>query len=493
MVQLSSELEASLREFAAAGPAELRENGARVAPLSTLSWEVRGNGDKPLLHLWSENHNLTRRVLAITDHSEQRLALAVECFGRSKPDRLEFLRIEFDRSERELSREAFAQSIGRLCEHEFPDETLESITTAADLEHSLSGNYVRGVLRRGREEWAMFAAPEAGAGEDPARCLTFALLWLDRLRQGASRKNVVGVRLLLPKSGAAPVAHLLSALHPELRLQLFERDPVLERLVRVEPSEVANFTSWIVPVREAQSLLDRARQEIDSLLPASRQAISLHPSVSGKEVVVRFRGLACLRWHESGIYFGARELNTKLERGRAAAVQQLFRELELRRHPLASDTRHSLYRTQAERWLEFLVREDVTRIDATFDPRYAYAQILAGSAGEHSILDVLSLTRAGRLAILELKTAEHPVFLLQAAKYWLSIRRHLAQGDFERHGYFPGIALQPTVPIVYLVAPCLRFHPATGILLKYLHPQLEVVRVGLAESWRRGLCVVLRQ
>jgi len=62
-----------------------------VAPLSTLSWEVRGNSEKPLL-LWSENHNLTRRVLAITDHSEQRLALAVECFGRSRPDRLESLR-----------------------------------------------------------------------------------------------------------------------------------------------------------------------------------------------------------------------------------------------------------------------------------------------------------------------------------------------------------------------------------------------------------------
>jgi hypothetical protein len=101
---------------------------------------------------------LTRRVLAITDHSEQRLALAVECFGRSKPDRLEFLRIEFDRSER---REAFAQSIHRLSEHEFPDETLESVGTAQDLEHSLSGNYVRGVLRRGREAWAMFAVPDA--------------------------------------------------------------------------------------------------------------------------------------------------------------------------------------------------------------------------------------------------------------------------------------------------------------------------------------------
>jgi hypothetical protein len=56
-MQLSAELECYLREFAAAGPAELRKNGARVAPLSTLSWEVRGHGEQPLLHLWSENHN----------------------------------------------------------------------------------------------------------------------------------------------------------------------------------------------------------------------------------------------------------------------------------------------------------------------------------------------------------------------------------------------------------------------------------------------------
>jgi hypothetical protein len=339
----------------------------------------------------------------------------------------------------------------------------------------------------------MFAVPQSEAGEDPARCLTFALLWLDRLRQNASRKNVAGVRLLLPQSGAAPVAHLLSALHPALRLQLFERDPVLERLVRVEPSEAANFTSWIVAVREAQSLLDRARQEIDALLPASRQAISLHPNVPAKEVVVRFRGIACLRWRESGIYFGARVLNSKLEPGTAAAVQ-LFRELELRRHPLASDPRHVLYRTQAERWLEFLVRENVTRIDATLDSRLAYSQILAASPGEHGILDVLSVTRAGRLAILELKVVEHPVFLLQAAKYWLCVRRHLEQGDFARYGYFPGLMLQTQPPIVQLIAPSLlRFHPATGILLKYLHPQIEVTRVGLAESWRRGLRVVLRQ
>ena len=82
---------------------------------------------------------------------------------------------------------------------------------------------------------------------------------------------------------------------------------------------------------------------------------------------------------------------------------------------------------------------------------------------------------------------------MQAAKYWLRVRRHLEQGDFARYGYFPGLTLQNRPPIVQLIAPSLRFHPVTGILLKYLHPQIEVTRVGLAESWRRGLCVVLRQ
>jgi hypothetical protein len=103
------------------------------------------------------------------------------------------------------------------------------------------------------------------------------------------------------------------------------------------------------------------------------------------------------------------------------------------------------------------------------------------------------VTRSGRLAILELKATEDPVFLLQSAKYWLRIKRHLEQDDFSRHGYFPGLTFQPQAPLIYLVAPALRFHPATAILLRHLHPQIEVVRVGLAESWRRGLCVVLRQ
>jgi hypothetical protein len=72
-VDLSAELQASLKEFTADGAIEIRENGGRVAPFRGLSWELRGGAEKPLLHLWSENYNLRHPVLAITDHSDQRL------------------------------------------------------------------------------------------------------------------------------------------------------------------------------------------------------------------------------------------------------------------------------------------------------------------------------------------------------------------------------------------------------------------------------------
>ena len=61
-MEFLSELQASLREFVASGAVELHENGGRVASLSGVCWEVRGSGEKPLLHLWSEQLNLTRRV-----------------------------------------------------------------------------------------------------------------------------------------------------------------------------------------------------------------------------------------------------------------------------------------------------------------------------------------------------------------------------------------------------------------------------------------------
>jgi hypothetical protein len=73
------------------------------------------------------------------------------------------------------------------------------------------------------------------------------------------------------------------------------------------------------------------------------------------------------------------------------------------------------------------------------------------------------------------------------------VRQHQLQGDFSRYGYFVGLELQRKPPLLYLVAPGLRFHPATETILRYLSDDIEVLRVGLNESWRGGLQVVFRQ
>jgi hypothetical protein len=134
-----------------------------------------------------------------------------------------------------------------------------------------------------------------------------------------------------------------------------------------------------------------------------------------------------------------------------ALSSELFRQMTMQRYSLVSGTRHRPYRGHAERWLEFLVRIDVTSVDSALGPR----------------------------------------LLSQVLKDWLRVQRHLEQGDFAR--YFSGVELQSVPPMVCLVAPALRFQPATAILLRYLSPQAEAARVGLAESRRRGRCVVRRQ
>jgi hypothetical protein len=386
-----------------------------------------------------------------------------------------------------------ARNFARASTASFPNSFLMNAWNRSRLRPISSTRFratMRGLLRNGSSYWAVLAVPHGETTEPAENSLTFGLLWLDRAREVVRRGFVAGLRLIVPKGTSGGVAHHTLALRPQSNIEVYELDALQESVSRVDPRSAGNLETWLVPCREAQSLLDQAKARIESIVARFPQAITVHPAVPSREVWLRFRGLAFARWDDGNVFFGSGDPRRKLTSASEPAFLQLLNELELRRHPLASETRHSLYRQQAERWLESIVRKDVTRVDAALDSRFVYAQLFASSYG---ILDVLGVTRAGRLAILELKVTEHIHLPLQAADYWLRIRRHLLQGDFPRYGYFAGIELQSAPPIVYLVAPSLRFHPTTDALLRHLSPEMEVVRVGPAESWRRGLRVVMRQ
>jgi hypothetical protein len=492
---LTADIEGRLRKFDDATSVEVLESGVRIATVESFAWDLRGTPAKPVLSVHSEQFNLTLRIVGILAESDDRLALSFERFGKGRPGKIEFVRIDFERPAREIAREEFRLRLGRILAERFPDETLEGpLLVGPDLEHSLSPNYVRGVMQGSLGRWALLAVPDSETAATSANSLTFGLLWLSRVRETIHEGHVMGLRLIVAKGAGKKLLHLAKALSSSIALEVYEFERRSESLFQVDPDLAGNRDSWLIANRARQALVDSAATEVDPIVAVAPKAIALHPDPHNSEIILRFRGLAFARWENHVVFFGRDgDLRKRLTPSSHAEFKQLLHDLESYRHELATSTRHPLYRAQPERWLETIVRSDVTRIDARFDPRFVYTQLFANSGTERSILDILTVTTSGRLAIIELKTSEHIHLPLQAADYWIRVCRHLEQGDFQNCGYFPYIELQKLPPLVFLVAPALHFHPTTGLLQRYLASSMEVACVGLAEGWRRGLRVVMRQ
>jgi len=143
-----------------------------------------------------------------------------------------------------------------------------------------------------------------------------------------------------------------------------------------------------------------------------------------------------------------------------------------------------------------------SRVIPRLDPLHVYAQVPAiAGASDRGLLDLLGVTADGRLAVIELKADEDLHFALQGLDYWIRVRHHHLQnadaatglGEFQRYGYFVGVELSPLAPRLYLVAPALRVHPATEIVLRYLSPRVEWHLLALDERWRSQIRVVWRK
>lgn len=187
-------------------------------------------------------------------------------------------------------------------------------------------------------------------------------------------------------------------------------------------------------------------------------------------------------------------------------LRELVARLFERRHGGGSP-KDVLYRMAPEAWLESALRQNIGPLTdgqgslARFDPAHVYAQVPAFQAGDRGMLDLLTVTADGRLAVLELKANEDMHFALQGLDYWMRVRWHHLQtvdsstglGTFQRHGYFGGVRLSAEAPRLYLVAPSLRVHPATEVVLRFVKPEVEWTLLGLHEHWRRTMKVITRK
>ena len=147
-----------------------------------------------------------------------------------------------------------------------------------------------------------------------------------------------------------------------------------------------------------------------------------------------------------------------------------------------------------ERWLESLVTHNVAAIDSRLQRAAdVYSQVPAFSASDRAMIDVLTVTHDGRLAVLELKAEEDIHLPLQGIDYWARVNQHHSRGEFRRFGYFARTELLAEPPLLLLVAPALHVHPATDTLLRYLAPEIDCTLVGIDENWREGVKAVFRK
>ena len=493
----AKELSAALAALRERGQVEVREDGELLAALVNPELELREQGGRLLLSLWSGEATLVRRIESVLAQTEDRIELAVQKFGKARPGRLELRSRDVPLDPGRLTREQFRARFRELLAGQFPDEDVLSLTTAPDLKRSLSGNYARGVQARGREARAVLGVPPTENSASTDAALACALLWLDWARERNPKKHVAGLRLFLPEGRSAVTCHRLQALSRDLPLELYEFDWARERVRRVDPRDAGNLDSRLVPRREVERLQAEAARAGEPFGLGEQETRS--PGVDAvavpgtRAVSWRFRGLEFARY-EAGMVRVVGDSGELIAAGaRPNLIARRLEDLRRFRQPDPPDARHPLYRAQAERWLESMILQDPERIQPRLDPRFVYSQVPAFSFTDRAVLDLLGATRDGQLVVLELKVDEDLQLLPQALDYWLRVRWHREQGDLESLGYFPGLPLADRLPLLYLVAPGLRFHPATETLLRFVSREVEVVRVGLNENWRQGLRVLFRQ
>jgi hypothetical protein len=143
-----------------------------------------------------------------------------------------------------------------------------------------------------------------------------------------------------------------------------------------------------------------------------------------------------------------------------------------------------------ERTLEIQIRSGIEALDATLRAKPVHGQVLTFSAGDRDLIDLLAVSAAGGLAVLELKVTEDIHLPLQALDYWMRVAWHARKGELNH--LFPGIPLDSKPPRLLLIAPAMSFHSTNATVLSYFSPGIEVERIGINEGWRQGVRVVMR-
>ena len=390
--------------------------------------------------------------------------------------------------------EMLAVAAGEL----LPHAKVERVALSPGMRRGQPGRYARIILRAGQRRIAVTATVALSDARNIDSLFSSTLLWLNRLQQKTRPPYTEKLWLCVerPSREAARERHAL--LRDEIRslIELFEIDdewrtivlvPILDREA-LWRKRLARF-----PPVQQQERSESAR----AIVELSPHAIDAVTARNGE--TLRYHGLSFARMRsvlgQERVWFGIEGWRRRLlVEANGAEWDVLLDELAEHRNARARDRHHSLYRSASEAWLESILRRDITRLDPGLIIAPLHAQFRTASGGPSGArpIDLLGLRTDGRLVVIELKASEDREHVFQGVDYWRRVEAHRRRGHITRAKLFGHRAISNESPLVYLVAPTLRFHRTFATLARTVAPDIEIYRFDINEDWRGGVRVMRR-
>ena len=361
------------------------------------------------------------------------------------------------------------------------------------------GRYARIILRRPHERIAVTATVAQSDARNVDSLFSSALLWFNRVSQSSKKPFIEKLLMIVEHQilEAARQRHVLLREDLQRRIELLEIDDEWQAIEATRPWARKNLwrkrLARFPPVNEGEAL-DRA-QEIISFAP---HAIDSVASRHGQ--TLRYYGLPFARLRRvlgrDRLWFGIEGSRRRLLADyHGEDWKKLLLDLEEHRSVEAADRRHWFYRAAGEAWLESILRRDISKLDPGLIVAPLHAQFRTSHGGPTGArpIDLLALRHDGRLVVIELKVNEDREHVFQGVDYWRRVEAHRRRGHISAAKLFGEREISDESPLVYLVAPTLRFHPSFRTLAKTIAPDIEVYRFDINEDWRAGVRVVRRE
>jgi len=488
-----SRLKYEIELFLLAGEFDLFEEETLISKSDARSAAVEVSYGKVILSCWGDGWSRSWRVISCELSDE---LLTLECAKQMGLKRCA-LTLSRGVGVRQVAqaRKEFARKLAAMIEANLPGLRVEQAVTARNDRRHLSGVHARLIIRDRARRFAGLGVSEGELQPNIDAALGAGLIWLDELRRRSG--SVEGLMIFAPRCDT--IAVRLTAISDARKVALFRVNETRNTIDPVSPFDQGDLNdSFRKAARRAHwprpgMLPPDSAMLVESVRRLAPDHIETHHR--GAWVALSISGLEVARvWiNRRRVEFGTGDTRIKLDHRNEGELQKLIGQTISRRRPESRFRNEMMFRFQPERWLESILTREVTAIDATLDPRFAYSQVPTYRGEQRTFIDLLAATREGRLVVMELKVSEEPEFPFQALDYWLRVEWHRSRGDFQRRGYFEGLSLIDAPPLLYLVAPVFRFHETTKLLAGSIDERVPVYRIGINEEWRSGVKVLLRE